>query len=520
MKYIINLLLFLAFIPNALGQAHFAQVPYAFSSESVAPLSDDSSRVVFKMVDATDGHTAETGLTVSCQWQEPRGVTFATCIESVVGIGNGFYSVRLRPNERQYEGNGVLRLTASGARDTHVTVAVVKKDVDTNIVRAPMQFSDGQWTKTAVTITSDSFALSDTGYTLADTITGDGTDSRHCVSQGVNVKMGQYLSRPDNLWYASGEVRYNSLGHAWVGVSGSNYIGGNIALSGGSTGEFTPNDSPNIRGVMTEAGNSGWLKWHMLFSLPTSNSTAYIFTCLGDGTAGTISTGAPTNTSTGTIYATRLRFTEASNISPYLIERILPKIGSAGASTIVLANDAVGSNDFYNDRSICIYGATRGEQCRCITDYVGSTKLATVNKAWISVPTSANFYKLGGACLNDVNSVNTVTATTNANVVSMASDTITASAVATDTITDVKMSTAARNAIADTIWRRSSTNIEGSSYGDTLGYKSGYGVIAQQTHKSNASLGVQTVYKADGTTVLNSRSYNSNPSAEPITGLD
>jgi hypothetical protein len=168
------------------------------------------------------------------------------------------------------------------------------------------------------------------------------------------------------------------------------------------------------------------------------------------------------------------------------------------------ANATIG--DAYRGRQICLFGGTGDGQCRCINSYDPSTRRAYVDRPWNTVPVIGGKVMIGDYCSGIVTR--------------MDSGTVTASAITADAITDVKMSTAARNAIADTTWRRSSTNIEGSSYGDTIGYKSGYGVIAQQTHKSNASLGVQSVYKADGTTVLNSRSYNSNPSAEPITGLD
>jgi hypothetical protein len=58
--------------------------------------------------------------------------------------------------------------------------------------------------------------------------------------------------------------------------------------------------------------------------------------------------------------------------------------GSAG--NIVLDSSASSSNDFYNGSLILIHSGTGAGQARAITDYVGSTTTATINKSWVTNP--------------------------------------------------------------------------------------------------------------------------------------
>jgi len=98
---------------------------------------------------------------------------------------------------------------------------------------------------------------------------------------------------------------------------------------------------------------------------------------------------------------------------------------------------------------------------------------------------------------------------------SYATRTLTANGLTSDSV-----SSAAANKIADHVMRRSTANIEASSDGDTLNFKSLYGVAAQQTHKSAISAGNWIVYRANGSTTLNTRSVSSSGSASPIVGAD
>lgn len=67
---------------------------------------------------------------------------------------------------------------------------------------------------------------------------------------------------------------------------------------------------------------------------------------------------------------------------------------AGGASTITLASGASATNDLYIDAVIRITGGTGAGQVNQVTDYVGSTKVATVARAWAPEPDSSSTYEL------------------------------------------------------------------------------------------------------------------------------
>lgn len=62
------------------------------------------------------------------------------------------------------------------------------------------------------------------------------------------------------------------------------------------------------------------------------------------------------------------------------------------ALTITLDSDADPRDDYYNDQQIIIVSGTGVGQIRTISDYVGSTKVATVSVAWTTQPTSNSVF--------------------------------------------------------------------------------------------------------------------------------
>lgn len=67
----------------------------------------------------------------------------------------------------------------------------------------------------------------------------------------------------------------------------------------------------------------------------------------------------------------------------------------AGASTtITLDASASASNSFYNNCLIKLIGGTGSGQSRFITGYVGSTKVATVNSAWVTNPDNTTTFSI------------------------------------------------------------------------------------------------------------------------------
>jgi len=64
------------------------------------------------------------------------------------------------------------------------------------------------------------------------------------------------------------------------------------------------------------------------------------------------------------------------------------------STTIVLASSASTTDDIYNSMTVYISSGTGSGQIKTITDYVGSTKIATVSAAWATNPISDSVYEV------------------------------------------------------------------------------------------------------------------------------
>lgn len=67
---------------------------------------------------------------------------------------------------------------------------------------------------------------------------------------------------------------------------------------------------------------------------------------------------------------------------------------AGGASTITLDTSASATDDLYNGLYVTVYSGTGAGQTRQITDYVGSSKVATVDSAWTTNPASGSRFVL------------------------------------------------------------------------------------------------------------------------------
>lgn len=65
---------------------------------------------------------------------------------------------------------------------------------------------------------------------------------------------------------------------------------------------------------------------------------------------------------------------------------------ASGASTVTLAATESATDDIYNGRLIVILAGTGVGQKRRITDYVGATKIVTVDLAWTDAPDTTSRY--------------------------------------------------------------------------------------------------------------------------------
>jgi hypothetical protein len=83
---------------------------------------------------------------------------------------------------------------------------------------------------------------------------------------------------------------------------------------------------------------------------------------------------------------------------------------AGGASTITLASGASATDSLYVGCVVKIYGGTGAGQARVITAYVGSTKVATVDRAWQTNPDNTSTYAVLADVMAKVDSSLQVTA--------------------------------------------------------------------------------------------------------------
>lgn len=77
------------------------------------------------------------------------------------------------------------------------------------------------------------------------------------------------------------------------------------------------------------------------------------------------------------------------------------------------------------------------------------------------------------------------------------------------------------DAVADTVLRRSTANVEASTFGNLPSLRSLYGMVAQATHNTFVNVNNKLVVtKSDESTQLATRTITNSPNAQPITGLD
>lgn len=65
---------------------------------------------------------------------------------------------------------------------------------------------------------------------------------------------------------------------------------------------------------------------------------------------------------------------------------------AGAAGTITLASEASSTDDYYNGAVVKIVSGTGAGQSRQIIDYVGSTRVATVDANWVTNPSSDSVY--------------------------------------------------------------------------------------------------------------------------------
>lgn len=109
---------------------------------------------------------------------------------------------------------------------------------------------------------------------------------------------------------------------------------------------------------------------------------------------------------------------KASNFSETITAAPITGTGQVGGSTttIKLAAGASAVDDFYTGMTVSITGGTGNGQSGEIIGYVGSTKMATIAKAWAVVPDATSLYSIGANVMYLPNSNFGVVANTSSSI--------------------------------------------------------------------------------------------------------
>ena len=114
-----------------------------------------------------------------------------------------------------------------------------------------------------------------------------------------------------------------------------------------------------------------------------------------------------TTTPSGTITPSSIDGTSTITASASIFHEGRTGTAQAGASSgITLDSSAVATDDIYNGSTIRITGGTGSGQNRIISDYVGSSKVATVSEAWTTQPDNTSTFSVDSQVGQYINSIN------------------------------------------------------------------------------------------------------------------
>ena len=368
-----------------------------------------------QLLQTADGYTPITGVTPTITIRPPGATSFVAAANAGVDVGKGNYTFAVGPTEWQTLGYGAFEIAGTGARPKLYTYRVIEEGSTirdgATFVKYPYTLGS-PWLASGVTVTADNAATYG-GFSIADTLTGDGANAVHRVTLQHTKPEGS------GYYYFTTEVKSGTLNNAWVGDYG---WGAGIDINT-STGAVTSGATTALLGWKVDKLGSSWWRVHLLLGTNPTDSTVLTSTLgLGNGTA--VAT-TPTFATSGTMLFANTKYARAEDVSPLLIETLLPNLQSAAStSNVTLASSDVGSSSVFINREICFslgYASNIGAKaivyCSCVATYDGTTKVATLDPSLPTTLANTYKYKIGGLCLKNVN------------VSSMSTDSISAAAV-------------------------------------------------------------------------------------------
>lgn len=128
--------------------------------------TSDLREVFMQMVNAMDLVTPKTGLSLSVQLVKAGGSSYANIAGSWSEIGSGTYKVSLASGDLDTVGEGMLKVTASGAANQYVPIQVVRYLDEVHLAKAALVNARSHTIDTGVDVIRD-----DDGTTPLRTLT-------------------------------------------------------------------------------------------------------------------------------------------------------------------------------------------------------------------------------------------------------------------------------------------------------------------------------------------------------------
>lgn len=354
--------------------------------------SQTAQPLLFFMVLTSDHITGATGLSPTVTISK-NGGSFASPSGAVTEISSGWYKIAGNATDENTLGPLVIHATGTGADpcDMPPYPVVSYNPLDavrmglTALPNAAAEAAGGLYTRGtgAGQINQPANGQVDSNAVKVGGTTQTGRDIGASVLLSTGTGTGQ-------LDFTSGVVKANLaqiLGTALTETAGLIAAGFkqffNVATPTGTVNSL-PNAVPDASGGLPVTGNR-------LTAIPTVAAVTTVTTV-------TNLTNAPTNgdlTATMKTSVTTAATAATPTAGLSTLESSVQNSGTAqagAATTITLAAGASATDNLYKGSIIKVYSGTGAGQSRVITGYVGSTKVATVNRAWATNPDNTSLY--------------------------------------------------------------------------------------------------------------------------------
>lgn len=343
-------------------------------------------------VDATDGATPETGLTISQAdvrlkknagaWAQVNDATSATHEEA------GWYEKELDATDTNTVGTLIISVQESGALPVWHEYTIIEEAVYDAlfaasalgyVANAPVTLADAVAHGGTLGSSTATFAMSrinvtsQTANTSAVTATGNGT------GHGVNVSSGTGATG-NGITVAAASTNGHGISAAGIGT------GSGVIATGGATGH-------GINGVGGATSGNG------IRAAGTAGNSAAV-NAVGQGSAaGILSTGGATGAGMSLVggatsgLGLAIDYTAPLGSSKQLGLLESGTLQSATATTAVLRAATSFSDDNAIGATLAIVAGTGIGQSRLITDWVSATDTATV-ATWATTPDNTSIYEV------------------------------------------------------------------------------------------------------------------------------